>query len=103
MDIQITDRRYNELLEREEIRFEIVHEGEPTPKIRDVAKLLCATINSKPELTVIDGIESQFGMARSRGFAKVYKDVSRLRNVEPKHILAKNFEEESEEESGQEE
>ena len=103
MDIQITDRRYNELLEREEIRFEIVHEGEPTPKLREVAKLLCATINSKPELTVIDEVRSEFGVARSRGFAKVYKDPSRLRSVEPKHILAMNADEKSKEKSGEEE
>ncbi len=91
MDVEVVERKSNPLLERDEIKFEVSHEGEPTPALADVKKLLRAKLNSKAELTVIDEIHSHFGSPRSAGFAKVYKNSDQLKRIEAKHILRKNF------------
>jgi len=91
MDMEIVEKRHNPILERDEIRFEISHDGVATPNLADARRVLCAKLNSKPELVVIEGIYSHFGSSTSRGLARVYKDASRLKSIEAKRILNKNF------------
>lgn len=91
MDIKITERKFNPFLDRDEVRFEVLHEGEATPPLAEIRKLLRAKLNSKAELMVLDGIYSHFGLTSSSGFAKVYKSEEALKRVEADHILRKNF------------
>ncbi len=91
MDMEIVERKHNPLLERDEIRFEISHEGGATPNLAEARRVLCAKLNAKPELVVIEGIYSHYGSPTSRGFARVYKDPSRLRSIEAKKVIKKNF------------
>jgi small subunit ribosomal protein S24e len=91
MDIEIVERKQNPLLEREEIRFEVAHEGEPTPTLVDIRRLLRAKVNSKDQLTVVDAVYSHFGSPVSSGSARIYKDEGRLKSTEARHILGKNF------------
>lgn len=91
MEIEIKNRTENKLLEREEIEFDVLHDGEATPSLQDVRGLLRAELNSKDELTVVDGIETEYGWGRDRGFAKVYQDRNQLEDIEPRHVLEKNF------------
>ncbi len=91
MDIEITERKHNPLLVRDEIRFLVTHEGEPTPPLGEIRRLLCAKLTAKPELTVVHSVYTDFGASVSKGFAKAYKDESRLKSIEAKHILRKNF------------
>jgi len=91
MDMEIVEKKHNPVLERDEIRFEISHDGVATPNLADARRVLCAKLNSSPELVVIEGIYSHFGSPTSRGLARVYKDPSRLKSIEAKRILSKNF------------
>ena len=91
MDVEVSDKRFNPLLERDEVRFEVSHEGEPTPTLVDVRKVLRAKLNAKADLMVIDSIHSQFGTSVSGGEARVYKDEKALKRTEAKHIIKKNF------------
>jgi len=91
MDMEIVEKKHNPVLERDEIRFEISHDGVATPNLADARRVLCAKLNSKPELVVIEGIYSHFGSPTSRGLARVYKDPSRLKSIEAKRVLSKNF------------
>ncbi len=91
MDVEVSDKRFNPLLERDEVRFQVTHEGEPTPTLADVRKLLRTKLNAKADLVVIDSIYSQFGTSVSRGEARVYKDANGLKRIEAKHIIKKNF------------
>ncbi len=91
MDIKITERKFNPFLDRDEVRFEVSHEGEATPPLAEIRKLLRAKLNSKAELTVVDGVYSHLGSTSSSGFAKVYKTEEALKRIEADHILRKNF------------
>jgi small subunit ribosomal protein S24e len=91
MDVEVSEKRFNPLLERDEVRFQVSHEGEPTPTLVDVRKLLRAKLNAKAELMVIDSMHSQFGTPISRGEARVYKDANGLKRIEAKHVIRKNF------------
>jgi len=91
MDVEVSDKRFNPLLERDEVSFQVSHEGEPTPTLVDVRKVLRAKLNAKAELMVIDSIHSQFGTSVSKGEARVYKDADSLKRIEAKHIINKNF------------
>jgi small subunit ribosomal protein S24e len=100
MDVDVVNRKPNPLLEREEVEFTVSHEGEPTPSLAEIRKVLRAKLNSKADLTVVDSVYSHFGKSNSSGFAKVYKNKEMLEKIEAKHVLNKNFKEETKEEGG---
>lgn len=91
MDVDVVNRKTNPLLDREEVEFTVTHEGEPTPSLAEIRKVLRAKLNSKAELTVVDSVYSHFGKSNSSGFAKVYKNKEMLDKIEAKHVLNKNF------------
>jgi small subunit ribosomal protein S24e len=97
MDVDVVNRKPNPLLEREEVEFTVSHEGEPTPSLIEIRKVLRAKLNSKADLTVVDSVYSHFGKSNSSGFAKVYKNREMLDKIEAKHVLNKNFEKAKEE------
>lgn len=97
MEIEITDRKTNQVLDRDEIQFTVVHKGEATPPLEEVRKLLKAELNSKDELTIVDGIHSDFGWGVSKGSAKVYKDEDQIKRIEPQYRLNKNLKKPAEE------
>jgi small subunit ribosomal protein S24e len=101
MDVDVVNRKSNPLLEREEVEFTVSHEGEPTPSLVEIRKVLRAKLNSKADLTVVDSVYSHFGKSNSTGFAKVYKNKQILEKIEAKHIINKNFEQEAKEEGGE--
>lgn len=90
MDIEITEKKENPLLDRMDVRFVIQHEGEKTPTREQVRKALASALGKKAELTVIDNMESHFGRGSTKGFAKVYVDVEKARYHERDYILKRN-------------
>jgi small subunit ribosomal protein S24e len=101
MDVDVVDKKFNPLLERDEVEFKVSHEGEPTPSLTDIRKILRAKLNSKADLTVVDSVYSHFGLSTSSGFAKVYKSKEMLEKIEAKHVLNKNFGKEDKKEGGE--
>jgi ribosomal protein S24E len=101
MDVDVVDKKFNPLLERDEVEFTVTHEGEPTPGLAEIRKVLGAKLNSKADLTVVDSVYSHFGSSNSSGFAKIYKNEEMLQRIEAKHVLTKNFGEGGKEEGGE--
>lgn len=87
MEIRIIEKKENKLLGRNEIYFEVIHEGEPTPSRKDVRGKLVAMLDLNPEATVIQYIRSYFGSHVSKGYAKAYESKERMMYIEPEYVL----------------
>ena len=87
MEIRIIEKKENKLLGRNEIYFEVMHEGEPTPSRKDVKGKLVAMLDLNPEATVIQYIRSYFGSHVSKGYAKAYENKERMMYIEPEYVL----------------
>jgi len=92
MDINIKDQKENPLLNRTEIKFDCIYQGEATPKVLDVKNKLVAMLNAKKELLVVDQIKPSFGEGRANGYAKLYDSEESLADIETKHVIEKNKE-----------
>jgi small subunit ribosomal protein S24e len=95
MEIDIIEKKENKLLNRNEVKFACVYEGESTPKILEVKSKLVALLNTKKDLIVVDSIQPHFGEAKAAGYAKVYDSKKHLKDIETDHILEKNKEAET--------
>lgn len=102
MDIEIKDKNENPLLNRTEVHFDCVYNGESTPKIMDVKNKLVALLDADKDLLVVDKILPKFGEGKAEGYAKLYDSEENLKQIERKHILDKNMEPQEEEEGEEE-
>lgn len=92
MKIEILSEKENPLLKRKEVKVKITFEGGIKSR-KEIRKALISKLNSKDELTVLDGLKTRFGEKKAEGYVKVYKNREVLK-VEPKYRLEKNFKEE---------
>lgn len=101
MEIEIIEKKENKLLDRTEVKFYCLYEGEATPKILDVKSKLVALLDSSKDLLVVDSVQPHYGEPKALGYAKVYATVDVLKEIEKDSVIAKN--EEPEEVSEEEE
>lgn len=109
MEIQITDEDVNELLNRTEVRFSIVHDGE-TPSRLAVRDSLAAKLGKGSDEVVVHQMDTKFGMNETLGHAKVYESPEDAKEIEEGYMLERNkigvdedeVEEEAEEETEEE-
>ena len=89
MDINVTEDKNNALLNRREINFTVKFEG-PTPSRNDVKGKLVAMLNAPLDLTIIHKLDGEYGMQELAGYAKIYEDAARMKQVEGKHMVTRN-------------
>ena len=90
MEIEINSKKNNTLLDRTEVYFTVKHAGEKTPN-RDVIKTeLADMLNVKNNCVIVDTINSETGLQKSKGYAKIYNSVEKVRNIERTHMLKRN-------------
>jgi small subunit ribosomal protein S24e len=89
MDIKVVKDKKNSLLNRRELDFVVKYEGS-TPSRNDVRNKLAAMLNAPLELLVIQRIKTEYGMQESKGYAKLYEDADRMKQVEQAYILKRN-------------
>ena len=89
MDIRIIKDNKNSLLNRRELDFIVKYEGS-TPSRNDVKNKLAAMLNAPLELLVIQRIKTEYGMQESKGYAKLYEDANRMKEVELEYVLKRN-------------
>lgn len=102
LDIKILKEDENKLFNRKELRFEVVHEGEPTPKLAAVRLKLATKTGSNPSHVIIDGFKTLFGIGRTVGDARIYPEMNDLKEYEPRYLLERNGLIEKEEEKKEE-
>jgi small subunit ribosomal protein S24e len=90
MEININKKAENPLLDRTEIYFDCLYQGEATPKVLDVKNKLIATLDVDKNLLVVNKLNPNFGEGKAKGYAKLYNSDKSLAEIERKHILEKN-------------
>jgi small subunit ribosomal protein S24e len=90
MEIEIQSKTDNLLLERIEVRFVILHEGEGTPKRELVRSELAEKLNAKKENIMVNYMRSSFGSRKTVGYAKIYKSIEDAKKSEADPILKRN-------------
>ncbi|MBD3312329.1 30S ribosomal protein S24e [archaeon] len=90
MDIKVLKEDENKLFNRKEVRFEVIHDGEATPKLTEVRLKLATKTGSNPSHVVIDGFKTLFGIGRTIGDARIYQETKDLKEYEPHYLLERN-------------
>jgi small subunit ribosomal protein S24e len=90
MDVKITQQKENALMARKDISFQVAHPGETTPSRSQVRQLVAAQVGTKTENVVIDSMETEYGIGRTRGIARAYKSPDEARKTERTHLLKRN-------------
>ena len=103
MEIEVLRARENKLLGRKEILFKVKHgvehegssgqeqRGGGTPSRKEVREVLVRKFGCSPQVLVIDWMKPAFGKPEALGYAKIYESEARMREIERKHILRRNF------------
>jgi len=90
MEIEVSAKRENGLLRRTEVRFTVKHPGEKSPSRESLRDEVAKAVSGDKDTTIIDWARSQYGLAETRGYAKVYKNKEAALETERKHILVRN-------------
>ena len=89
MDIQVIQEKNNPMLNRREIVFKVTYD-EATPSRKSIVDKIAATMNSKQGLVIVDNIKTEFGKREGIGYAKIYENAERVKQVERPHIIERN-------------
>jgi small subunit ribosomal protein S24e len=100
MEIKVLEEKSNPLLQRREVHFS-VSQNLGTPSRQEIKDKLAAYLNSKPELVIIERMKQEFGKRETKGYAKIYESLDRLKNVETEHIIKRNEKPEKKEEGAE--
>ena len=90
MELTITQRRENMVLERTEVYFTIAHEGSGTPQRSEIRKAVAGALGGQSGIVILDWARAEFGRTATRGYAKVYKAKERAMELETPPILVRN-------------
>jgi len=88
MEIKILDKHENPLMNRTEIKAEVMHAGAATPKRGEVRKLIAAQLGAEENLTVVKKLEPTFGN-KSKLQVMIYQDAKQMEKIEPKYIIGR--------------
>lgn len=86
MEFQITRDYRNELLNRREVHFTLVHDG-ATPSRAQVLGKLSALLNASENLMVLGSMKKQFGAMELEGVARIYDDEESLKMTEREYLI----------------
>lgn len=91
LKIRILDQKYNPLLKRKEVVFEVDHsqEGQTTPRI-EIRKNLANILKTKFDLVIVEKFETKTGTMIAIGEANAYETTEQAKLVERKHIITRN-------------
>jgi len=104
MKVSITSKQQNNLMKRKEVSFSVDHSDiGGTPARAEVSNQLASLLKAKRELVYITNMQTKTGTMTTVGNANVYDSVEQAKNLEPKHIIARNAVPEKAEEPAQEE
>jgi len=96
MEIEITKTEDNHLLKRKEVFFRLKHDEKSetkgaSPSRAQARDVLIKKLRCKPNLLVIDKMQTEFGKRETVGYAKVYENEERLKEIEQEYIIRRNF------------
>jgi ribosomal protein S24E len=74
MKMDILDKKENPFLKRTDLILMIDHVGQATPKKEEIIKEIAGKFESSPEKVTVEYIFSEFGLAKAKVKAKVWKE-----------------------------
>jgi len=89
MEITIEGEEENTLLNRKEIQFSIVHDGE-TPSRLAVRDSIAAKLDKASDEVIVHEMNTRFGMNETLGYAKVYEGSEDAKEIEEAYMLERN-------------
>ncbi|MDH5495568.1 MAG: hypothetical protein OEY24_07720 [Candidatus Bathyarchaeota archaeon] len=91
MKIKILSQKYNPLLKRKEVVFEVDHsqEGQTSPRL-ELRKNLASILKARVDLIFLEKVETKTGTMTAIGEANTYESPEQAKLVEPEHIIARN-------------
>lgn len=91
MKIKVVTKKYNSLLKRNEIVFQVEHEQtKGTPPRLEVKKALAEALKTDPNLVFVKKMETKTGTMTALGNANLYETLEQARLVEPDYIIKRN-------------
>jgi len=90
MEIEITSKVNNVLLDRTEVHFIVTHTGEATPNRDIIRNELAEKLNVKKEDVIVKAVRPGFGNNKMKGYAKVYSSPDKAKALEPDYVLIRN-------------
>lgn len=90
MDFEIESDKRNILLSRREVQFTLKHDG-ATPSRMQIIGKLCALLNVKEQVVVIDNLHSSFGKMELTGSARIYDSEEGKKKTERAHLFARGM------------
>ena len=88
MEIQIIKDKTNPLLNRREISVAV--KSKTTATRIELKNKLAAMLNSKPELIVVEHLDTIYGKQEMVGTASLYQTEERLKQLAHKHLIARD-------------
>lgn len=90
MKIDIKEKKKNPLQERTEVRFTVDHESKATPRRQDVIVEMAKEMGVKKDQVVLNNLDSVYGRALSKGYAKVYDSKESALKYEREYLLKRS-------------
>jgi small subunit ribosomal protein S24e len=100
MELEIIKEKTNPMLKRREVSLRI--KNKRTPSRIEVKNKLAALANSRPELIIIERLNTVFGKQEVIGTASIYESEERLKQLAHKHLIARDAPKVSEEQKAAE-
>jgi small subunit ribosomal protein S24e len=92
LKIKILSQKYNPLLKRKEVIFEVNHSQEgQTPPRAELRKNLANMLKTKIDLVFVEKVETKTGTMTALGEANAYESAEQAKLIEPEHIIARNI------------
>lgn len=92
MQVKILSQKYNPLLKRKEVVFEVDHtqEGQTAPR-SELRRSLADLLKTKLDLTFVEKVETKTGTMKALGTANAYDTAEQAKAVERDHIIARDM------------
>jgi len=81
----------NPLLNRKEVKFEILHQGVSTPPRPEVREKIAKKIHVDPTLVYIIKMETKTNTWKTGGIAYAYDSAEKAKVIVPKHIFTRDL------------
>jgi len=91
LKIKIISEKFNPLLKRKEVEFELDHseEGQTSSRL-ELKEKLVDMLKAKPDLVFVEKVETKTGTTMAQGEANIYESAEQAKLVEREHIIARN-------------
>ncbi len=92
LKIKILSQKYNPLLKRKEVVFEVDHsqEGHTSSRL-ELRKNLANTLKTKIDLVFVEKVETKTGTMTATGEANAYESPEQAKLIEHEHLITRNI------------